>query len=251
MPSIGVSEVFVEGTGAGDLRTGPGHYPATPLPGERGTVAIAGHRTTYGAPFRRVDQLERGDRIELRMPYGRFVYRVERTRIVPPTETSVTARVGLRPARALRLPSALLGGRADHRLRAPGAVMRKVRVRTPSTVRRSVTTYVHMTALAVRYETGRRRRFERRDEARMVQMEQLRERIERDEYAVDAAQGGGRHRPQAAVTASVLVAAPRAADGSPRHPTPGTPVVARPIHVTATAASTAVRAASGAQKHSS
>jgi sortase A len=93
MPAIGVSEVFVEGTGAGDLRTGPGHYPATPLPGERGTVAIAGHRTTYGAPFRRIDELDRGDRIELRMPYGRFVYRVERTRIVPPTETSVTARV--------------------------------------------------------------------------------------------------------------------------------------------------------------
>ena len=93
MPAIGVSEVFVEGTGAGDLRTGPGHYPATPLPGERGTVAIAGHRTTYGAPFRRIDQLDRGDRIELRMPYGRFVYRVERTRIVPPTETSVTDRV--------------------------------------------------------------------------------------------------------------------------------------------------------------
>jgi sortase A len=93
MPAIGVSEVFVEGTEAGDLRTGPGHYPDTPLPGERGTVAIAGHRTTYGAPFRRVDQLERGDRIELRMPYGRFVYRVERTRIVEPTELSVTARV--------------------------------------------------------------------------------------------------------------------------------------------------------------
>jgi sortase A len=93
MLAIGVSEVFVEGTGSGDLRTGPGHYPETPLPGERGTVAIAGHRTTYGAPFRRIDQLERGDRIELRMPYGRFVYRVDRTRIVPPTETSVIARV--------------------------------------------------------------------------------------------------------------------------------------------------------------
>jgi sortase A len=93
MPAIGVSEVFVEGTDGGDLRNGPGHYPATPLPGERGTVAIAGHRTTYGAPFRRIDQLEGGDRIELRMPYGRFTYRVERTRIVPPTEVSVTDRV--------------------------------------------------------------------------------------------------------------------------------------------------------------
>ncbi|HET8759040.1 MAG TPA: class E sortase [Solirubrobacteraceae bacterium] len=93
MPRIGVSEVFVEGTEAGDLRKGPGHYPGTPLPGEHGTVAIAGHRTTYGAPFRNIDQLERDDRIELRMPYGRFTYRVERTRIVPPTETSVIDRV--------------------------------------------------------------------------------------------------------------------------------------------------------------
>jgi sortase A len=93
IPDIGVSEVFVEGTGAGDLRSGPGHFPATPLPGERGTVAIAGHRTTYGAPFHDVDKLGRGDRIELRMPYGRFVYRVERLRIVPPTEISVTDRV--------------------------------------------------------------------------------------------------------------------------------------------------------------
>jgi anti-sigma28 factor (negative regulator of flagellin synthesis) len=64
--------------------------------------------------------------------------------------------------------------------------MRKVRVLTPSTFRRTVTSYVHMTALAVRYETGRTRRFERRDEARMVQMEQLRDRIERHDYAVDA-----------------------------------------------------------------
>jgi sortase A len=93
MPSIGVSEVFVEGTEGDDLRGGPGHYPATPLPGQRGTVAIAGHRTTYGAPFHDVDDLRRGDRIELDMPYGRFSYRVERTRIVPPTATEVTDRV--------------------------------------------------------------------------------------------------------------------------------------------------------------
>jgi sortase A len=94
MPSIGVAEVFVEGTEGDDLRGGPGHYPATPLPGQRGTVAIAGHRTTYGAPFHDVDDLRRGDRIELDMPYGRFTYRVERTRIVPPTATEVTDRVG-------------------------------------------------------------------------------------------------------------------------------------------------------------
>ena len=94
MPAIGVDEVVVDGTAAGDLRQGPGFYEQQPLPGMRGTTAIAGHRTTYGAPFRRIDRLERGDRVELRMPYGRFAYRVERTRIVAPTETSVIDRVG-------------------------------------------------------------------------------------------------------------------------------------------------------------
>jgi sortase A len=93
IPEIGLSDVFVQGTGGAELHTGPGHYPDTPLPGARGTVAIAGHRTTYGAPFRRVDDLEQGDRIELAMPYGRFTYRVERTRILPPTAIWVTRRV--------------------------------------------------------------------------------------------------------------------------------------------------------------
>ncbi len=94
IPKLGVDVLVVEGTTPAALRAGAGHYPETPLPGERGTVAIAGHRTTYGAPFRRIDELERGDRIELRMPYGRFTYRVEDTRIVPPTATWVTRRVG-------------------------------------------------------------------------------------------------------------------------------------------------------------
>jgi sortase A len=92
IPSIGVSSVVVAGTGTSDLRLGPGHYPGTPLPGARGTVAIAGHRTTYGAPFRRLDKLGRGDRIEVRMPYGTFVYRVEQSRIVAPTALWVTRR---------------------------------------------------------------------------------------------------------------------------------------------------------------
>jgi sortase A len=88
-----LSTVVVAGTGTDDLRKGPGHYPATPLPGASGTVGIAGHRTTYGAPFRRIDRLKPRDRIEIDMPYGRFVYAVERTRIVPPTATWVTHRV--------------------------------------------------------------------------------------------------------------------------------------------------------------
>src|SRR5215207_4730185 len=77
MPSIGVSEYVVEGTDLGSLRKGPGHYPETPLPGEPGTTAIAGHRTTYGAPFRDIDDLDPGDRIVVDMSDGRFVYRVE------------------------------------------------------------------------------------------------------------------------------------------------------------------------------
>jgi sortase A len=93
-PSIGLSVIVVQGTEAGDLRKGPGHYPSTAFPGEGSTVAVAGHRTTYGAPFRHVDELERGDRIVMRMPYGRLTYRVERTRIVDPSAVGVVRDVG-------------------------------------------------------------------------------------------------------------------------------------------------------------
>ncbi len=94
LPTLDRSYAVVEGTDTASLRKGPGHYPGTPLPGQRGTVAVAGHRTTYGAPFRTVDDLRRGDPITMSMPYGRFEYEVERTQIVPPTRTSVTRRVG-------------------------------------------------------------------------------------------------------------------------------------------------------------
>lgn len=94
IPAIGVSEYVVEGTGTGDLRKGPGHYPETPLPGERGTTAIAGHRTTYGAPFRRLDDLDPGDRIALDLPGERLSYRVERVRVVDDSDRSVLRAVG-------------------------------------------------------------------------------------------------------------------------------------------------------------
>jgi sortase A len=92
--AIDVSEYVVEGTDLASLRKGPGHYPETPLPGDPGTTAIAGHRTTYGAPFRRIDQLKRGNRITLDMPDGRFVYRVEHTKIVDDQDLSVLDEVG-------------------------------------------------------------------------------------------------------------------------------------------------------------
>jgi sortase A len=94
IPEVGLSKVIVEGTDGGSLRKGPGHYPETPLPGIRGTVAIAGHRTTYGAPFRDLDKLENRDELVVEMPYGRFTYEVEREQIVDPTATWVTRRVG-------------------------------------------------------------------------------------------------------------------------------------------------------------
>jgi sortase A len=81
---MGIDFVIVQGTDPGDLREGPGHYPTTPLPGLRGTVAIAGHRTTYLAPFRDLDKVRHGDLIVVTMPYGRFTYRAERQLIVSP-----------------------------------------------------------------------------------------------------------------------------------------------------------------------
>ncbi len=94
MPTLSRSFVMVEGVGTSALRKGPGHYSDTPLPGQPGTVAVAGHRTTYLAPFRTINRLSRGQPIVLDMPYGRFVYRVERSRIVAPSATEVTRRVG-------------------------------------------------------------------------------------------------------------------------------------------------------------
>ncbi|MGI8773498.1 MAG: class E sortase [Actinomycetota bacterium] len=73
---IGVDTMVVEGTSAEALRAGAGHYPETPLPGEAGNVAIAGHRTTYGRPFNRIDELSTGDKIVLSTPVGRYVYEV-------------------------------------------------------------------------------------------------------------------------------------------------------------------------------
>jgi len=95
IPKLGLKTAFVEGTASSSLRRAPGHYRSTMLPGLPGTVGIAGHRTTFGAPFRHLDRLRAGDRIELRMPYGTFTYRVRRTRIVQPSDVwPLTRRAG-------------------------------------------------------------------------------------------------------------------------------------------------------------
>lgn len=88
IPKIGVDNAVVEGVGLGDLKKGPGHFPETPMPGQLGNAAIAGHRTTYGQPFYRLDELGAGDRIEVDTRFGSFVYEVTDTFVVEPSEYS-------------------------------------------------------------------------------------------------------------------------------------------------------------------
>jgi sortase A len=93
-PRIGNTYNVVQGTDTHSLEEGPGHYPQTALPGMGQTVAIAGHRTTYLAPFRFLDELRSGDLIFVKMPYGKFTYVVQYQRIVKPSEVSVIDDVG-------------------------------------------------------------------------------------------------------------------------------------------------------------
>lgn len=90
----GTNLVFVEGTSTTSLQIGPGHYTSTGLPGEGETVGIAGHRTTYGAPFHDINELREGDEIMLEMPYGTFTYEFTGQEIVDPGDTSVLEDTG-------------------------------------------------------------------------------------------------------------------------------------------------------------
>ena len=84
-PKLGSQYLVVQGTDEASLQRGPGHYPQTPFPGLGETVAIAGHRTTYLAPFRRINEFKHGDKIVLTLRYARFTYAVQRVQIVTPT----------------------------------------------------------------------------------------------------------------------------------------------------------------------
>ncbi len=94
IPRIGNTYNIIQGTDTSDLESGPGHYPTTALPGMGETVGIAGHRTTYLAPFRFINNLRRGDKIIVTMPYGVFTYIVQRQKVVLPTDVSVVDNVG-------------------------------------------------------------------------------------------------------------------------------------------------------------
>jgi len=95
IPRLGVTQTIVSGVGRVELQSGPGHFRTTPLPGGLGNAAIAGHRTTFGEPFRHLDDLEPGDRIEVTDVLGRrFLYLVQWSRVVAPTDLGVIESSG-------------------------------------------------------------------------------------------------------------------------------------------------------------
>ena len=95
IPAIGVARYFVEGVGEDQLQEGPGRYPGSGLPGQVGNLAIAGHRTTYGAPFFELDHVRVGDKVIVDVPQGRAVYTVSQPPFaVSPYDTTVLADYG-------------------------------------------------------------------------------------------------------------------------------------------------------------
>lgn len=90
IPEINVEWIVNEGADIPILKKGPGHIPETPLPGEEGRFTISGHRTTYGAPFNRIDELKNGDLIYLEALNGnQYVYKVTSFQIVKPTYVEI------------------------------------------------------------------------------------------------------------------------------------------------------------------
>jgi sortase A len=121
IPSLGVDALVVEGITEKALEAGAGHYPQTPLPGQPGNVAVAGHRTTFGQPFENIDRLRVGDEIVLVTPVGRYTYHVSQPpwvtdpadwRVVGPTESGGPSGLGS----ALTLTTCTPKGSADQRL---------------------------------------------------------------------------------------------------------------------------------------
>ena len=105
IPSIGLNVVLVQGTDTSSLQRGPGHYTlanaeelaqgdGSAFPGQGKTMGIAGHRTTYLAPFRRIDEIQPGDEITLQMPYATFTYTVTKHEIVDPDAVEIVENVG-------------------------------------------------------------------------------------------------------------------------------------------------------------
>ncbi len=118
---LGVDVLVVEGTTPAALRAGAGHYVGSPLPGEPGNVAIAGHRTTFGRPFNRMNELGPGDLVELETPFSIFTYKAVKPFanhanpwVVKPTDFSVVAQEGVK--KGLTLTTCHPKGSAKQRL---------------------------------------------------------------------------------------------------------------------------------------
>jgi sortase A len=94
IPAIGVDQALVEGAEKDQLDKGPGHYPHSPMPGHAGNASIAGHRTTHGAPFNRLDELDVGDEIVVTTSEGTFTYVVDGQVITDPSDVSVVLDQG-------------------------------------------------------------------------------------------------------------------------------------------------------------
>jgi sortase A len=114
IPATGVDTIVVEGTTTSALRAGAGHYKNTPLPGEEGNVAIAGHRTTYGKPFADNDRLRPGDDIVLETPVGTFTYKVSQAPYV--VEATDWSPISQSPGKTLTLTTCHPKGSARQRL---------------------------------------------------------------------------------------------------------------------------------------
>jgi len=143
IPKINLSMVIVEGTGTAQLEAGPGHYPATPLPGEAGNVAIAGHRTTYLHPFYNLNLLVLGDPIVIETVQGLFLYRVVASMAVSPTDVAValptptpsltltTCNPRYSAAQRLVVRAALVGSALAGQTAAPAKALAVVRHQKP------------------------------------------------------------------------------------------------------------------------
>jgi sortase A len=91
---IGLNMILVQGTDEGSLKKGPGHYVGSGLPGQGRLIYVAGHRTTYLAPFSHINDIRDGDYITVEMPYGTFTYRAFRHYVVPATDLAMLVNHG-------------------------------------------------------------------------------------------------------------------------------------------------------------
>lgn len=130
IPKLGVNVIVVEGTSGNALRAGAGHFYETSLPGETGNVAIAGHRTGYGEPFRHLEKLDKGDQIILETPFATYVYKVMgpfdnhgNPWIVPPTDLTVK---GPTSGSVVTLVTCDPPGTSENRLIVRGLLFREI-----------------------------------------------------------------------------------------------------------------------------